>query len=76
MPVHAKIRKVPGTDVADDGLPPSDAEIAARAKAPVKRSSIGKTKKPKSGTATRKGSAGSGGGPVEDGAGESGGAAS
>lgn len=50
MPVHADIRKVPGTDVADDGLPPSDAEIAARAGKPVKRSSIGKTKKPKART--------------------------
>jgi len=74
MPVHAKIRKVPGTDVADDGLPPSDAEIAARAKSPVKRSSIAKTKKPKSGTASRGGSAGSPGGSTE-GAGDAGGAA-
>jgi hypothetical protein len=70
MPVHASIRRVPGTDVADDGLPPSDAEIAARAKTPVKRSSIGKAK-PKSAKASRGGTATRG--PAEGG-GDSGGA--
>jgi hypothetical protein len=47
MPEHSTIRKLPGTDVEDEGLPPSDAELAAREagqeqapRRPVKRSEI------------------------------------